>query len=152
MDMDKLPGQVCILGLIHPAVHPHKPPGGSRRHGRLDKAVVQDIYRVLGVGAQVHIPVAAVGVPLLGEQGIEDKGILAMVIQPPVPEPFLVLRGEQHRLPYILAVVQQIAHLVVHVHHRRLVRRGNGIVVDVPGDRRPGSGPQLVLQLRICRL
>ena len=131
LDMDEGLGKIGVLRLVHAPVGADEPPGGSGDEGVFHEGVVENVDGALGIPAQIHIAVAAVGIPLLGKQGVKDEGVFSVIVQAPVTEGRIVLRGKQHRFPGVLDVVQQSVLFIVHIHHGGLVRGGDGIVVAV---------------------
>ena len=150
--MDKILRRIGVFLLVHRAVRAHEVSRLGIGEHVLHDRLIAPVYVFLSGLADIYVAEARRS-PLHGIKHIEYEGILPVIIPAPLRESRLVLRGKQHLVVYILAVMEHhpAVHgfLVVPVHHHGLVVRVNGVIVYIFGyvHRAPA---QLAVKLRIC--
>ena len=148
--MDKVPAQVRVFLLVHRAVRPDEVPGPGVGQHILQNGLIAPVHIFLGGLAHIDITEPA-GAARRAEQGIKNKGVQPVVIPAPFPIAFLVLRGEQHRIPHELAVVQHrlgtLPFFVVPVDDGGFLRGVHPVLEHIAVNRL--LNPQLSLQLGV---
>ena len=128
-------GPVFELLLVHAGVGGDEEALLGGHHGVFHDIGGQLVNVDLRVLADGHIAKAHRR-PLLREHHVQHHGVEPVVIEAPLPVPFVVLAGKQQRVPHELGIVQDgppgcALDLVVPIHHHALSAGVHGVVVDV---------------------
>ena len=146
--MDKIPGHVRVFSLVHRPVGADKMSGPGIGQQILQNGLVAPVHIFLGGFGHIDVAEAAGGTGT-AEHHVHNKGVAAVVIPASLGIFRLIFRGEQHRLPHKLAVVEHLSapHLlfVVPVDDGGFVRGIHPILVYIPVSRLGAAG-KLALQ------